>query len=216
MAPHYSPDTLLKILGWNCVLFCGIVVVLAVVEFVAVKCGAKPAPVAGENRGFLKSLKIALYATPWITLIALALSFASEKFAKLCGVELPQQYLVQWLKPGVYEMPIRLVIGAFAIFEAPLLEELIFRRFLYRNLIRVNPASLAAPLAFFTPQSFASVASGLVFALAHWHIATFLPLWYLGTAFAGVYRRTGNIIAPMTVHFLFNFVNFVLCLTVMD
>ena len=55
-------------------------------------------------------------------------------------------------------------------------------------------------------------ASGFVFALVHVNAATFLALWFLGAAFAWLYKRTGSILAPMAAHFLFNLLNLALCL----
>ena len=53
-------------------------------------------------------------------------------------------------------------------------------------------------------------ASGFLFALVHVNAASFLPLWFLGCAFAELYRRTGTILAPMTAHALFNAANLAL------
>jgi membrane protease YdiL (CAAX protease family) len=65
-------------------------------------------------------------------------------------------------------------------------------------------------------QSFPVVSaliSGAVFATVHFHAATFLPLWFLGVAFAWLYWKSGTVFSSMLCHFLFNLVNLVLCLT---
>ena len=58
----------------------------------------------------------------------------------------------------------------------------------------------------------AALVSGAVFAAVHLHAATFVPLWFLGVAFAWLYWRTGSILAPMFAHFLFNATNLALIL----
>ena len=54
--------------------------------------------------------------------------------------------------------------------------------------------------------------AGFLFALVPITPATFIPLWFLGIAFAWLYVRTGTLLAPMAVHFTFNAVNLALCL----
>ena len=66
-------------------------------------------------------------------------------------------------------------------------------------------------------QSFPIVSaliSGAVFAAVHLHAATFLPLWFLGVAFAWLYWKSGTVFSSMLCHFLFNLVNLVLCLVI--
>ena len=58
----------------------------------------------------------------------------------------------------------------------------------------------------------AALVSGMVFAAVHLHAATFLPLWFLGVAFAWLYWTSGTIRSSMLCHFLFNVINLSLCL----
>ena len=60
----------------------------------------------------------------------------------------------------------------------------------------------------------AALVSGAVFAAVHLHAATFVPLWFLGVAFAWLYWKSGTIFSSMLCHFLFNLINFTLCLTI--
>ena len=57
-----------------------------------------------------------------------------------------------------------------------------------------------------------ALASGAMFAIVHLHAATFVPLWFLGVAFAWLYWKSGTIMSSMLCHFIFNLVNFSLCL----
>lgn len=108
------------------------------------------------------------------------------------GVMLPQQNMVEWLKPGTYPDGIRAVLVLAALFEAPLVEEPLFRGIVFRGL-----------LARFTP-AFAMTLSGLLFAIVHVNAASFVPLWFLGIVFAYAYWRTGTILVPMAMHLFFN------------
>ncbi len=111
------------------------------------------------------------------------------------------QDLVEWLKPGTYPLGIRLLLMAVAVIEAPLMEELLFRGIIFRGLARSLPAGVAMAL------------SGLVFAIVHVNAAALVPLWFLGIAFAWLYRKSGTILAPMTAHWLFNLLNLLMVLS---
>jgi membrane protease YdiL (CAAX protease family) len=87
-----------------------------------------------------------------------------------------------------------------AVFIAPVVEEVIFRGFLFNALLRYVPAGLAA------------VASGIVFGLAHFDKTAFFPLACAGIVLAVVYYRTGSLISSMLTHGTFNAVNVVLVL----
>ena len=60
----------------------------------------------------------------------------------------------------------------------------------------------------------AALVSGAVFAAVHLHACTFLPLWFLGVAFAWLYWKSGTLFSSMLCHFLFNLVNLIMCLTI--
>ena len=57
----------------------------------------------------------------------------------------------------------------------------------------------------------AAAISGAVFAAVHLNLATFIPLLFLGVAFAWLYEKDGRLTAPVTCHFLFNLVNLIFC-----
>ena len=161
--------------------------------------GEEPDPPPAPDR--LKAVKTALVAFLPICLLALGLEWATTTILeKAFGITLAAQDLVKWLQPGTYALPVRLALFAFVLFEAPLLEEPLFRGIIFRGCARSMPMWAAM------------AASGFLFALVHVNAATFIALWYLGVAFAWLYRRTGSILAPMTAHFLFNLLNLVLCL----
>ena len=86
----------------------------------------------------------------------------------------------------------RIMIIVFAIAIAPVIEEFLFRFFLY-NVIKRYLGRLVG-VTF----------SALLFAAAHAHFPSFVPLFVLGSCFAIAYEWTGSILVVMTMHSLFN------------
>jgi uncharacterized protein len=79
-----------------------------------------------------------------------------------------------------------------AAIAAPLFEEYLFRGFLFPSLTR-----------YFTVWQSIGL-SGLIFAVAHLSVSEVLPLAALGSILAYVYYRTGNLLASMLIHGLWN------------
>jgi len=75
---------------------------------------------------------------------------------------------------------------------APVFEEIMFRGFLLPSLTRYIPVWLAI------------TASGLVFAIAHLSLSEVIPLTTLGIIMGIVYTRSGNLLAPILLHSLWN------------
>jgi len=144
------------------------------------------------NWHYFLSARLYLVAAT-VTLAAFALAWAvTAAIEATTGVTLPQQNMVEWLKPGIYPDGVRAVLVLAALFEAPLVEEPLFRGIVFRGL-----------LARFTP-AFAMTLSGLLFAIVHVNAASFVPLWFLGIVFAYAYWRTGTLLVPMAMHLFFN------------
>jgi len=90
----------------------------------------------------------------------------------------------------------RVALGFVTIGLAPLAEEILFRGILYPWLKHVSSPRLALWV------------SALCFAAVHMNLVTFLPLLVLALALTVLYERTGNLLAPITAHALFNGMNF--------
>ncbi|MBP0009673.1 MULTISPECIES: type II CAAX endopeptidase family protein [unclassified Roseofilum] len=75
---------------------------------------------------------------------------------------------------------------------APVFEEIMFRGFLLPSLTRYVPVWLAITL------------SGFVFAIAHLSLSEIIPLATLGIIMGIVYTRSGNLLAPIVLHSLWN------------
>lgn len=89
------------------------------------------------------------------------------------------------------------VFGIIAIAIAPLAEEVLFRGLLY-GFIRQHGYPRAALWG-----------TSTLFALTHLNAVTFVPLLVLAVILAFLCENTGNLLAPVLTHSLFNAVNFV-------
>jgi len=86
----------------------------------------------------------------------------------------------------------RILIIVFAVAIAPIVEEFVFRFFIYGVFKRYVGCLLGVIL------------SSLLFAVAHAHFPSFVPLFVLGSCFAIAYEWSGSILVSMTMHSLFN------------
>jgi uncharacterized protein len=86
----------------------------------------------------------------------------------------------------------RIIIIVFAVAIAPIVEEFVFRFFIYGVLKRYVGCLLGVIL------------SSLLFAAAHAHFPSFVPLFVLGSCLAISYEWSGSILVSMTMHSLFN------------
>ena len=89
----------------------------------------------------------------------------------------------------------RIMIIIFAVAIAPVVEEFLFRFFLYGLLKR------------YLGRFFGITLNALLFAAAHTHFPSFAPLFVLGTCFTIAYEWSGSILVAMTMHSLFNSVS---------
>jgi membrane protease YdiL (CAAX protease family) len=86
----------------------------------------------------------------------------------------------------------RVTIIVLAVVVAPISEEFIFRFFIYGVLRRYF--GVAVGLVF----------NALIFAAAHTHLPSALPLFVLGSCFTLAYEWSGSILVSMAMHALFN------------
>jgi membrane protease YdiL (CAAX protease family) len=86
----------------------------------------------------------------------------------------------------------RVMIIVLAVAVAPVCEEFIFRFFLYGTFKRYIGPALGLLL------------NALLFAAAHAHWPSFIPLFVLGACFTLAYEWSGSILVSMTMHSLFN------------
>jgi len=138
--------------------------------------------------GFLRALStgaiLLFFAYPLIL-------WADVITQRLFGGGSSRQNIVEFFS-GSRTIEQRIMIIVFAIAIAPLIEEFLFRFFLYNVIKRYFGRFLGVTF------------SALLFAAAHAHFPSFVPLFVLGSCFAIAYEWSGSILVAMTMHSLFN------------
>jgi len=143
--------------------------------------------------GFFKISFLRVLSTGTILLFfAYSLIFVSELITqRLFGSGSSKQNIVE-LFSGSRTIEQRIMIIVFAVAIAPVVEEFLFRFFLYGVLKRYFGRFLGMTM------------NALLFAAAHTHLPSFVPLFILGSCFTIAYEWSGSILVSMTMHALFN------------
>jgi len=110
---------------------------------------------------------------------------------RLFGGGSSRQNIVEFFS-GSRTIQQRMMIIVFAVAIAPVVEEFLFRFFIYGVLKRYFGRLLGVTF------------SALLLAAAHAHLPSFAPLFVLGSCFAIAYEWSGSILVAMTMHSLFN------------
>ncbi|MDW8310081.1 MAG: type II CAAX endopeptidase family protein [Verrucomicrobiales bacterium] len=127
--------------------------------------------------------------------VAQLLQFVSAALMIRFNVQPEVQPAVEALRESAAWLD-RMLMGMVAVVLAPLAEEILFRGILY-------PALKGAGF-----RRLAWWGTALLFAVVHWNVATFLPLLLFALVLTWLYERTGNLLAPVAAHALFNALNF--------
>ncbi|PYJ19249.1 MAG: hypothetical protein DME94_00330 [Verrucomicrobia bacterium] len=117
--------------------------------------------------------------------------FSDVVTQRLFGGGSSKQNIVEFFS-GSHTIEQRIVIIVFAVAIAPVIEEFVFRFFIYGVARRYFGRLIGV------------IFSALLFAAAHAHFPSFVPLFILGGCFAIAYEWSGSILVPMTMHSLFN------------
>ena len=194
---EFTPMALLQTFAATAVLFGALCLVL---WLSTLWTGNRPHPQGSKDAKDLKNaVALAARWAPPIIAIAIGLNWlCSAGIEWITGIHPSDQELVKCFTGDTCPLGIRLALGLLVLFEAPLLEEPLFRGIIFRGFATVLPEWAAMAL------------TGFLFAIVHVNAASFVALWFLGIAFAELYRRTGTLLAPMTAHALFNAANLVL------
>ncbi|HEU6447702.1 MAG TPA: type II CAAX endopeptidase family protein [Verrucomicrobiae bacterium] len=123
----------------------------------------------------------------------------SELLLQKFGWQSPEEEAVT-LIAGAKTLPMKVYLGFFAVVMAPVAEEFIFRGVLYRFVKQLGFPKLAW------------LGTSALFAAIHGSPAIFPSLFLLALTFAWLYEKTGNLLAPVFAHSLFNGVNLVILL----
>jgi len=178
----FSKDTLL----WNFILM--VFLVLFIVTFLQLR-GLD----VGSLGGFYRISFLRVLSTGSILLFfAYPLILWSDIITqRLFGGGSSRQNIVEFFS-GPRTLDQRIMIIVFAIAVAPVIEEFLFRFFLYNVIKRYFGRLIGVTF------------SALLFAAAHAHFPSFVPLFVLGSCFAIAYEWSGSILVAMTMHSLFN------------
>ncbi len=89
-------------------------------------------------------------------------------------------------------------MGVSAVIVAPVVEETLFRGFIYAVTKRL------------TDRWFSACFTSLMFALVHHHVGSIVPLFVLAMGFTLAYEASGCLLVPIFMHALFNAFNLAL------
>jgi membrane protease YdiL (CAAX protease family) len=150
--------------------------------------GFKNAP----GRSVVLGVVTTLVALPIATLV---IGGIIAMLLRLCGVAPEVQETVTVIQNNS-SPPQLAVLGGAAVILAPLAEEAMFRGILYPTLKQRGYPRLAL------------WGTAFLFGAIHFNLAALLPLTFLALVFTWLYEHTGNLLAPIAGHCLFNALNF--------
>lgn len=156
----------------------------------------RPPPHPARNPHFLLTgAATFLIAMPVVSVVMLLW----QGLLRLCHVTPEPQDLLRMFSEAD-SMKFLVVMSVLACIGAPVTEELVFRRGIFRY-VRTR-----------LPRWAALLIPAVLFSVMHGYLATFAPLIVLGVIFSLAYERTGNIKTTMVAHALFNLNSIVLIL----
>lgn len=154
--------------------------------------GLNPMELFGLRRlGFAKSLLVAGIALVPTVLLVYQISLLFTDYLSAFWPEIGPQETVNLFVNAHGSAEKVLLIGT-AVLVAPVVEETIFRGFMYGVLKR------------YTDRWFAMMVSSAIFAVVHLHLGSSLPLFTLAMLFCVVYELTGCLVVTIWMHAMFN------------
>ena len=130
-----------------------------------------------------------------------ALLFVPLELAWMASAQLVLEHpvaqpLVEALQKTDLRLGEKAMMGALAVFLAPLAEEMVFRGILYPTIKQAG-----------FPRTAWWVTS-LIFGAIHLNLVSFVPLTVFSLLLIWIYEKTGSLWASITAHSLFNFTSF--------
>ena len=168
-----------------------------------VQHGLRPRDGFGLNQRPQHALLLGATVGLGLTTVCLGLHEGLGLLAQYFGIPLPQQKTVFVLRLAESWLP-RVVLGVATILVVPLAEEGLFRGVLYPKLKQASSPAVAL------------LATSLLFAAIHNNALSFMPLVVLAAGLTLLYERTGNLLAPIACHALFNAFNYVMIFVLKD
>lgn len=194
--PEMSLDLIVINLVMNLFL---VAIVLVTVQWVG---GRDPVEVFGLHRVTFD--RWLLWVIPGILLVTPAVIFLSEwartEWLEPIFGEMKEQEVVDSMKM-TNGLGLKLGLIVSACFVAPIVEELIFRGYIYGVLKRYgNPL-------------FAMLVAGALFAAVHMNLPALFPLWILAIILTLSYELSGSLWVPIGIHAGFNTISVVAMLS---
>lgn len=151
--------------------------------------------------GLKSVVKFAVGAGLAITAVALGLGKVSETVMAYLGFQAEPQTVVQILE-ATHSLPKQALYGFMAVVVAPVAEEVLFRGILYPTIKQLGLPRLAL------------WGTAILFGLIHLNWMALVPLTVVALLLTWLYERTGDLLAPIGAHCVFNLVNFSLLLAI--
>jgi len=126
-----------------------------------------------------------------------SLQMLCVKVLQTMGIEPAEQLALVALRNSGSAAQI-IALGIVTIILAPVAEEILFRGVLYSAIAQYGHRQIGVWM------------SSVIFALIHANVAIFIPLLALALLLVWLYERTGNLLAPITAHAVFNAINFIM------
>lgn len=125
-----------------------------------------------------------------VLFIAMDIAGYSDALKRIFG-EMKTQDVVK-IYQETHEISIRTLLAVMAVIIAPIVEEVVFRGYIYPVCKR------------FTGRILATFVASLFFSAVHFHIPALLPLFILAIALTIAYELSGSIWVPISIHACFN------------
>jgi membrane protease YdiL (CAAX protease family) len=132
--------------------------------------------------------------------VVLSLEYLYEIAVQKSGWQPNSQTAVELLMNAPL-WPTGIYLGFFAVVIAPVAEEFIFRGLLFPFVKQLGWPKLAW------------LGVSFLFALIHGAAAIFIPLFVLALVLTWLYEKTGNLLAPIVAHSLFNAANLIILIS---
>lgn len=174
----------------------GIVVQLgictALLAYLRLLRGLQPAEVFGlREMSPLRALGLGLLLLVPMIMVVNGTALGLHEWMKGFWPDLDGQEVAEAFRASD-DIAAKALLAVSAVIIAPLVEEIVFRGFIYAVIKR------------HTDGIYAALCSSLLFAIVHLHVGTLIPLALLAIFFCYIYERTGSLLVPMVLHGLFN------------
>jgi len=191
LAPERVPPHAQQITGLITMTFVHVVMCLYILMMAEIGRGKRPADMGLSAQGLLPNIGKGILVYVCFCPIFILAPFVVRKVAIHFGAALPPQPLVVLLETEE-STALLSATALLAVVAAPVVEEMIFRGFLF-SAIRDNLGSRGAVLL-----------SALAFSLVHGNWFAILPLFLLGMILAWSFEWSKSLTVPITIHMVQN------------